>query len=125
MLPGAKAKLEVPVCMPVVNCSLSEPPCAEGATCSCPVGSACVVVGADRTTSCVKTSTLPPEGQGEAGMECPCAWGYVCSQATHACVKLCQVMAPATDCEGARCQPSNALPDGWGTCVGVAPKGGN
>jgi len=123
VLPGAKATLEVPVCMPVVNCSLAEPPCAEGATCSCPVDSACVVVGSDRTTSCVKTSTLPPPGQGEEGMVCPCAWGFVCSQATNACVKLCQVAAPELDCAGARCQPSYALPEGWGTCVGVPPKG--
>jgi hypothetical protein len=123
VLPGAKATLEVPVCMPVVNCSLAEPPCAAGATCSCPADSACVVVGSDGTTSCVKTSTLPPEGEGEEGMACPCAWGFVCSRATDACVRLCQVAAPDLDCGGARCQPSNALPDGWGTCVGVPPKG--
>jgi hypothetical protein len=123
VLPGAKGMLEVPVCMPVVNCSLAEPPCEAGATCSCPADSACVLVGSDRTTSCVKTSTLPPEGEGEEGMPCPCAWGFVCSQATQACVKLCQVAAPELACDGARCQPSNALPDGWGTCVGVPPKG--
>jgi len=123
VLPSSSAQLEVPVCMPVVNCSLAEPPCEAGATCSCPVDSACVVVGSDQTTSCVKTSTLPPSGQGEDGMACPCGWGLVCSQATHTCVKLCQVAAPALNCGGARCQPSNALPDGWGTCVGVPPKG--
>lgn len=123
LAPGAKTTLEVPVCMPVVNCSLAEPPCMEGASCSCPVGSACVVVGSDGTTSCVNTSSLPTSPDGEDGKPCPCGWGFVCSQASDTCVKLCQTGAPDLYCDGARCQPGTNLPLGWGTCVGVAPKG--
>jgi hypothetical protein len=127
LAPSAKATLEVPVCMPVVNCSLAEPPCmeGEGTTCSCPVGSACVVVGSDGTTSCVNTQSLPPPDEGTEGLPCPCGWGFVCSQASNTCVKLCQTGAPDAYCEGARCQPGTTLPLGWGTCVGVAPKGSN
>jgi len=116
--------LSVPVCMPVVDCSLAEPyPCPDGARCSCPADSACVIVSPDGTTSCVTTASLPPEGQGIEGSACPCAWGFVCSQATKECVKLCQTAAPSIYCGQARCQPSSTLPVGWGTCVGVAPKG--
>jgi hypothetical protein len=116
--------LSVPVCMPVVDCSLAEPyQCPEGARCSCPRDSACVIVSPDGTTSCVPTASLPPEGQGIEGSACPCAWGFVCSQATKECVKLCQTAAPTIYCGEARCQPSSTLPVGWGTCVGVAPKG--
>jgi hypothetical protein len=123
LVPTAKATLEVPVCMPVVNCSLAEPPCMEGATCSCPVGSACVVVGSDGTTSCVNMASLPPPDEGIEGLPCPCGWGFVCSQASNTCVKLCQTGAPDLYCGGARCQPGTTLPLGWGTCVGVPPKG--
>jgi len=124
VLASAGEALQVPVCMPVIDCSLAEPfPCKEG-TCSCPMDSACVVIGNRGTTSCVPTASLPPRGEGEAGMPCPCARGFVCSQAAKQCVKLCQVEAPADYCNGARCQASGALPPGWGTCVGVPPKGG-
>jgi hypothetical protein len=112
--------------MPVVDCSLAEAyPCGAGSTCSCPAESACVVVGGDGTTSCVAASDLPPAGEGLEGMECPCAWGFVCSQATNQCVKLCQVAARELYCDARRCQSSTTLPDGWGTCVGEPPKGSN
>lgn len=124
VLATAGEALEVPVCMPVIECSLAEPfPCDEG-TCSCPPDSACVVIGNQGTTSCVEVGSLPPKGQGEAGMPCPCAHGFVCSQAAKQCVKLCQVEARDLYCDGARCQASSSLPLGWGTCVGVPPKSG-
>ncbi|HEV8547948.1 MAG TPA: hypothetical protein VGQ57_02950 [Polyangiaceae bacterium] len=123
VLATTSVKLPVPVCMPIVDCSLAEPyPCPDGATCSCSHANACVVVGSDKTTSCVPAASLPPKGKGEAGMACPCAWGFVCSHATNECVKLCEVAARDLYCGGARCQPSSTLPDGWGTCVGTAPK---
>ena len=124
VLTPAGEGFEVPVCMPVIDCSLAEPfPCKEG-TCSCPPESACVVIGSQGTTSCVPTSSLPPSGEGETGMPCPCARGFICSQAAKECVKLCQVEARDLYCDGARCQASSSLPAGWGTCVGVPPKGG-
>jgi hypothetical protein len=121
--PDAKSTrvLEVPVCMPAVKCSLAEQyPCPDG-TCSCPAETACVVVTDDGTTSCVPVSELPSEDEGGETKPCPCARGYVCSQASHTCVKLCEVAAAGL-CDGRRCQASPALPAGWGTCVGVAPK---
>jgi hypothetical protein len=124
VLASAGETFEVPVCMPVIDCSLAEPfPCDEG-KCSCPPDSACVVIGNQGTTSCVPTASLPPRGEGEDGMPCPCARGFVCSQAAKQCVKLCQVEARDLYCGGARCQASSSLPAGWGTCVGVPPKGG-
>ena len=124
VLASTGGMLDAPVCMPVIDCSLAEPfPCEEG-TCSCPSDSACVVIGNQGTTSCVPTASLPRAGQGEDGMPCPCARGFVCSQAARQCVKLCQVEARDLYCNGARCQASSSLPAGWGTCVGVPPKAG-
>jgi hypothetical protein len=118
---GATRVLEVPVCMPAVKCSLAEPyPCRDG-TCSCPAETACVVVTDDGTTSCVPVSDLPSEDVGGLDDPCPCARGFVCSQASHTCVQLCEVAAAGV-CASGRCQASPALPAGWGTCVGVAPK---
>jgi hypothetical protein len=122
--PKSTHVLEVPVCMPAVKCSLAETyPCTQG--CSCPSDSACTVVADDGTTSCVPVSELPPMDEVRAGSPCPCAWGFVCSQATNTCVELCEVAA-ADKCtsKSGRCQASAALPAGWGTCVGVAPKSG-
>jgi hypothetical protein len=120
--PPTTQPMLVPVCMPAVKCSLAEPyPCELPGTCSCAEGSACLVVRDDGLTSCVPESTLPDAGKGVEGKPCPCAWGFVCSHATNECVKLCQVVAP-TECDSDRCQASPSLPDGWGTCVGVAPQ---
>lgn len=112
--PNGTRPLSVPVCMPAVKCSL--------AGSSCPDDSACVVVSDDGTTSCVPLSELPADGKGKYGMPCPCAPGYVCSQASNTCVTLCEVAAPTPKCASGRCQASAALPAGWGTCIGVAPK---
>jgi hypothetical protein len=113
--------LSVPVCMPAVKCNLAEPyPCDSG-TCSCPKDSACVVVSDDGTTSCVPRSELPSGEQGTQGKPCPCAPGFVCAE--NACVQLCEVAAAESKCASGRCQAaSGALPAGWGTCVGDAPK---
>ena len=122
LVPDAKSTRvhDVPVCMPAVKCSLAEShPCSAGVTCSCPERSACMVVSDDGTTSCVPDSELPPEGMGVLGLPCPCAFGFVCSQANK-CVKLCEVAAMG--CDSGRCQASASLPAGWGTCIGVAPK---
>jgi hypothetical protein len=108
----------VPVCERADNCSLSEPVNCTGEHCVCGPGSACTVVRPDDgTTACV------PEGEGEAGQNCPCKWGYHCSQATSpgTCVKTCD-LNKVNDCPAGVCQATPLLPDGWGTCVGAAPE---
>ena len=110
---GVEGTLLAPVCIPAVDCGLAEPyPCPDGATCSCPETLACMVVGVDGTTTCLRPGT------GTEGESCPCAWGHVCSQATGRCLKLCQPATPAPDC--ATCQVSPELPFGWGVCVGTS-----
>jgi hypothetical protein len=117
---GVTPSLDVPVCVPSVDCGLAEPyPCPEGATCSCPEGLACMVIGSDRTTTCVEP------GRGREGQACPCDWGHVCSQVTQTCVKLCQTAVPEASCVTGMCQASAELPPGWGVCVGMPrPDGG-
>ena len=117
---GVTPDLDVPVCVPSVDCGLAEPyPCPEGATCSCPDGLACMVIGSDRTTTCV----VP--GRGRETQACPCDWGHVCSQVTQTCVKLCQTAVPDASCATGMCQASAELPPGWGVCVGTPrPDGG-
>jgi hypothetical protein len=108
----------VPVCERADNCSLSEPVDCTGEHCVCGPGSACTVVRPDDgTTACV------PEGDGEAGQNCPCKWGFHCSQATSpgTCVKTCE-LNKVNDCSAGVCQATPLLPDGWGTCVGAAPE---
>jgi hypothetical protein len=118
--PPTSRRLMVPVCMPAVKCGLAEPyPCVPPGTCSCPDDSACLIVRDDGLTSCVPESALPNPGDGVEGKACPCAWGFVCSQATDECVKLCQVVDQERACASRRCQASPSLPDGWGTCVGT------
>jgi len=109
----------VPVCVPAIECNLAEDyPCGDDRVCTCPEGTACLVVDNEGTTSCA------PPGDGTEGEACPCAWNHVCSQATNQCVKLCQTAAATDDCGSGRCQASPALPLGWGICVGYAPADG-
>jgi hypothetical protein len=111
---GAVARPIVPVCVPAVDCSLTEAfPCPAGVRCSCPEGEACMVVRNDGTTTCMRP------GSGTAGEACPCASGHVCSQATHQCVKLCQTAATPSECGSGRCQAAAELPTGFGVCVGL------
>lgn len=107
--------LVVPVCMPADDCDLGEPyPCPASRQCDCPGDTMCVVVRADGTTACRKPS---PE-DGEAGDPCPCAWGYVCSQASNTCLKICSTVDDGSACPGQRCQASAQLPPGFGVCIG-------
>lgn len=110
----------VPVCVKADNCNLAEPyPCPTGIQCTCRSGTACTVVRDDPpTTSCV------PPGPGLEGDSCPCAWGYLCSQATGKCLKLCSISTGSTECGSGLCQSSTALPQGWGICVGTSADGG-
>ena len=122
--PANTKKLMVPVCMPPIKCTLGEPyPCDPPGTCSCPQDSACIVVKDDGTTSCVPADSLPPEDKGVEGKACPCAPGFVCSRTTDECVQLCPLISPEI-CASGRCQASPSLPEGWGTCIGMAPDAG-
>jgi hypothetical protein len=103
---------QVPVCVPADDCNLNEPfPCGDGGSCSCEQGKACLVVRSDGTTTCATP------GMGKAGESCPCAWGYVCSQATEACVRLCETARAVEYCGNSQCQASAELPLGWGVCL--------
>jgi hypothetical protein len=106
--------LSVPVCVRGDNCSLAEPyPCTADSQveCRCPEGTACTVVRADGTTAC-----LPP-GDGEAGEPCPCKAGYVCSESTQTCLRLCQTNSTNNECDLGHCQFSAALPEPFGVCT--------
>ncbi len=106
--------LSVPVCVRGDNCSLAEPyPCTADSQmdCRCPEGTACTAVRADGTTAC-----LPP-GDGVAGDPCPCAPGYVCSESTQTCLRLCQTNSTNNECDLGRCQFSAALPEPFGVCT--------
>ena len=106
--------LSVPVCVGGDNCSLAEPyPCTADSQieCRCPEGTACTVVRADGTTAC-----LPP-GEGEAGDPCPCRAGYVCSESTQTCLRLCQTNSTNNECDLGHCQASAALPEPFGVCT--------
>ncbi len=111
--------LLVPVCIAAHDCWLDEPyPCPEEDSCTCPEGLACTVVRADGTTGCV------PPGGGVEGEPCPCApasensLGYVCSQATETCVKVCSLGTSTSGCGvGSRCQATAALQDRFGVCT--------
>jgi hypothetical protein len=105
----------VPVCDRAENCSLGEPANCTGEHCVCAAGTACTVVRPDGTTACM------PEGRGGAGDQCPCKWGYHCSQATTpaTCVKTCELNIPDSCGISGLCQSAPLLPEGWGTCVGA------
>jgi hypothetical protein len=122
---GPGTPLEVPVCVPADNCDLAAAyPCTDATSCTCPEGTACTVVRSDGNTAL--RSCLAP-GAGVEGDDCisaTCAWGFICSQASGTCLKLCVVNANASDCGSRRCQSSADLPSNWGVCVGEAGDGG-
>jgi hypothetical protein len=110
----------VPVCVTADNCGLDEPyqcDASANSNCKCTDNTACSVVRADGTTSC-----LPP-GPGVTGEACTCATGgvctcapgYVCSYATQTCKKLCSTSDQS--CGGGICQSSPFLPIGFGICT--------
>ena len=110
---------EVPVCIPADDCSLSEPyPCPPEMTqeCTCSEGTVCTVVRSDGTTSCEKP------GVGQLGDPCPCDAGYLCSEASSTCLKLCSTALSSDDCGPGTCQAVSVLP-GYGVCVGLADGG--
>jgi hypothetical protein len=121
---GDADPLEVPVCVPTDNCSLTEPYPCTGMDCTCPTGTACTVVRSDATgtwTSC----EVPGTGvEGEDCSQAACAYGFICSKATNTCVKLCLVNANSNECGTGRCQSAADLPSNWGVCVGEMGDGG-
>ncbi|HYQ04968.1 MAG TPA: hypothetical protein VER96_40105 [Polyangiaceae bacterium] len=109
--------LQIPVCVHAKNCDLSTPyPCTKAGGCACETGTACMVVRADGTTTCI------PPGTGKVGQACPCAWGHICSAASNTCLKLCNTQDSSACGEG-KCQSASQLPAGWGVCVGLPSSG--
>ena len=115
---------DVPVCVPADNCPLTDPyPCPQDQNCICSSGKACMVVRRQGLTACVKP------GDGKQGDYCPCAAGYVCSNTTFTCLKLCLISPSNTSngqastnstCDtGTSCQSSNDVPPDWGVCSDV------
>lgn len=110
------AGANVPVCSVANKCLLSDPN-------PCPSGEACMIVRRHGLTTCTKP------GSGKQGDYCPCAAGYVCSNTTFTCLKLCQpgtsntptaTASQNTNCiTGTSCQASNDVPAGWGVCSDV------
>lgn len=117
---GNASPLLVPVCLRADNCNLAQPwPCTppdsgpNDCTCKDP-NTACMVVG-DGLTSCI-----PPPGSGKDGDPCPCAWGYVCSEAQNTCLRICSLSASSLPCPMPyRCQSSPFMPDYFGVCAGT------
>ena len=107
--------VKVPVCVPNDHCALLAPQNP------CPDGEVCAAAGNEGDTTCI----VP--GVGKQGETCDearrCAEGMLCSKHNNECVKLCHIGAdnecPVT-CQGG----NNAIPKGFGICVGEARDGG-
>jgi hypothetical protein len=97
----------IPVCAPVIQCELLSDEA------QCPEGSMCSIVRDDGTTSCIDA------GDGEECDPCPCAPGYVCSEAMNQCKKLCHTSGQYEDeCGAGYCQGGvGNLPAGIGICA--------
>lgn len=117
----------VPVCLPVDNCSLTEPfPCPSEQECTCTDDRACVVVRPDGATAC----TVP--GSGRSGDPCTgtqtaeCAYGFVC-QPEVGCMKLCSTIEEPESSEddepqcpaSGQCIVPPEFPSDLGICVGA------
>jgi hypothetical protein len=108
---GDPATDKVPVWVPLSNCTLLDDAlqCLEGTTCS--------VVTNDGRTTCV------PVGTGRDYASCAeeaCDRGYVClGSVDRRCRKLCKESEGAAACaDGAYCQKTPTIPDGYGICAG-------
>lgn len=113
---------EVPVCVPLSNCSLDDPfPCPEGSLCSCAVGKACTLVGKGGQTACLEPGTAK---QGEActgAIAGECSAGFVCA-VSLGCLALCRSGEMQSSCgAGFSCQIPPNFPEGFGVCVNTSP----
>jgi hypothetical protein len=100
----AKSSVEVPLCVPAKMCELLND------SAYCTDGQTCTIVRAVGTTSCVDP------GDGHEGDACPCAAGFMCSNATGTCVKLCHL--EGDECGNGTCQGGTLpYPAGIGFCV--------
>jgi hypothetical protein len=100
----------IPVCVDADDCTLlADNQCADG--------TACTVVRADGTTSCI------PPGDGKQSDPCPCAAGYACTKLKNECHKICHTdpSSLTQECDpGYSCQGNAALPDGFGLCISTS-----
>lgn len=111
----------VPVCARADGCSLGEQKDCTGPRCLCGPDMTCTLVRENGTTSCMPLAERP----GQAGDECPCDRGYLCSTATKPamCVKTCDLdEKDSVTCGQGVCQSAAALPPGWGICVAATPE---
>jgi hypothetical protein len=120
--PTGAAVHTVPVCVTADNCRLSEAYGCDGSInsdCKCTDNTACTVVRADGTTSCLVpgTGVTGQECACATGGVCTCAPGYVCSYGTHTCQMLCSTQADDQACGSGICQSSPFLPAGFGICT--------
>jgi hypothetical protein len=111
----------VPVCVRNIPCGLLEAPS------SCASGKVCAVVGNDGETSCVNPG--PAKRNEYCDETTACGDGLVCAmrpdKTQNQCLQLCHVDQSATECPGGTCQGgNNAIPTGFGICVGDSPDGG-
>jgi hypothetical protein len=112
-----RRELNVPVCLPVDDCTLlaTPNPCANGKICA--------VVGSEGETTCIEP------GPAKVGDKCDeskrCGEGLFCSKFANECVKICHVgQVDSLDCNTGTCQGGNrSLPDGLGICVGQTDGG--
>jgi len=113
---ATRRDINVPVCLPVDNCTLLAEPNP------CPPGKVCAVVGSEGETTCMEP------GSAKVGEPCDetsrCAEGLLCSRFSNQCAKICHIDAGARDCPTGTCQGGNrSLPDGFGICVGQTDGG--
>jgi hypothetical protein len=113
---ATRRDINVPVCLPVDNCTLLSQPSP------CPGNKVCTVVGSERDTTCLEP------GSAKVGESCDptgrCAEGLLCSRFSNQCVKICHVDPNAKECPTGTCQGGNrSLPDGFGICVGQTDGG--
>jgi hypothetical protein len=100
----AESDQQVPLCAPLKSCKLL----ADAAYCD--PGQTCAIVRNNGATSCVTPGT------NTEGEPCPCAAGYMCSNATGTCLKLCHL--GGTECGSGTCQGGTApYPPDIGVCV--------
>lgn len=103
--PTVSGAVPVPVCEPVVSCTLLLTGTGNG---SCPKGETCAVVKDDGTTSCVTIGTVGIGGDCDI-YHCAAELTCLGSQGSRKCYQLCEVNSPASCPSGTTCTSSAQL----------------
>ncbi len=116
-------EVEVPVCKPANDCSLSFADCNVAGGCGCEAGLACIVVSSTGAVACAEPGDLT---EGEACSQVgagQCAPGFLCS-ASAGCLRLCAPSNPVQCAQTQECQSPSQLDDTFGLCVeGISSSG--